>query len=123
MAPTPVSIWPAVAPLLIPAIEQGGEATFNEVAEEIDAGLAHLWIAHEGEDVRMALVTQHASDGSFHLWLCGGREMSTWLRFLPVVKAAARDAGCDRLTIDGRRGWGRVLGWAKAPDGCWECRL
>lgn len=120
--PAPVGIWPVVSSLLKPALERGGDSSLDEVMAEVDEGRAQLWIAHRAEDVRMALVTQAAGD-ALHLWLCGGREMPSWLGFLDTLKAAAREGGFKRLTIDGRRGWGRVLGWAKGPDGCWECAL
>jgi hypothetical protein len=41
-------------------------------------------------------------------WLAGGdlEEIKEWM---PMIERCARDLGCHRLTIAGRRGWLRAL--------------
>ncbi|WP_298255830.1 hypothetical protein [Bradyrhizobium sp.] len=41
--------------------------------------------------------------------LCAGRAMKRWLKLVDRIEAYARDEGCGRVHIFGRKGWLRVL--------------
>lgn len=85
------------------ALKRGGEGdTLQDLELALAAGSALLWI---GE--RSGLVTtRHGYD--LHVWLgCGDlRELKS---IAPGVFAHARAIGCTDITIEGRRGWDRVL--------------
>jgi len=77
---------------------------------DLISGAAQLW---PGE--RSALVTQvfEAPDGpSLHVWLAGG-DLGDILALKPGIEAWGRARGCLSVTIEGRRGWERLL----KPDG------
>ena len=83
--------------------ECGTEA---DLLEDVACGRAQLWA---GE--RAALVTQCVDDPSgrcLHVWLAGG-DLKDILMLKPGIEAWARGRGCERVTLDGRRGWARVL--------------
>jgi hypothetical protein len=54
---------------------------------------------------------------TLHIWLAGG-EMDDLLSMRGGMEAWARSQGCEFVTINGRRGWARVLGpFGYEPDG------
>lgn len=40
---------------------------------------------------------------------CGGENMANWLPLFAHIETYAKNEGCDRVRIYGRRGWSRVL--------------
>lgn len=111
MVPRPVGIWPAVVPLLGPTVA-GTDETLEDVMAEVDEGLAQLWIAHEGEEVLMALVTrlhEGARGKTCDMAFVGGRRLKEWAHVIGIVEQAAREEGCNRITFEGRAGWQRVF--------------
>lgn len=98
-------VWTACRSSLLPALraEDGDEAALRA---EILSGGAQLWAGEGG-----ALVTQcvEGPEGrSLHVWLAGGR-LATILSLRAGIEAWARGHGCRAITIEGRRGWARVL--------------
>lgn len=93
-------LWESCRPLLTPALEDADE---TELLAALATGKAQLWA---GE--RAAMVTQVTVDGACHVWLAGG-ELDEILRLRPGIEAWARGMGCTSATIEGRRGWRRVL--------------
>lgn len=82
------------------------DATESELLAELAAGRAELWLGEA-----CAVVTQHVPDPKepcLHIWLAGGR-LTDVLALRPGIEARARGLGCRCITIDGRRGWRRVM--------------
>lgn len=80
------------------------DATEDEVAARVLSGTAQLWL---GE--RSAIVTEVIHDPrSVHVWVAGG-ELRDLLSLIPGLAAWARTMGCKGATINGRKGWARVL--------------
>lgn len=96
-----MTLWEEVRPWLVPALDDADEA---ELLAKLGAGAAQLW-AGDGA----AMVTQITEDRICHCWLAGG-DLAEILRLRPGVEAWARGMGCVAATIDGRKGWERVLG-------------
>ncbi|WP_304171446.1 hypothetical protein [Phenylobacterium aquaticum] len=95
--------WSRWRAWLLPALEDGTEA---ELLADLRGGRAQLWA---GE--RAAMVTQVADETAgraLHVWLAGG-DLSDILALKPGVEAWGRAQGCDYVTINGRRGWARIL--------------
>lgn len=109
-----LAAWIRCRGWLLPALEPGCGAEADLVGELV-AGSAQLWA---GE--RAAMVTQCVGDEQgpcLHVWLAGG-DLTEILRMKDGVEAWARAQGCERITINGRRGWTRVLrGHGYAPAG------
>ena len=77
-----------------------------DLAGALRTGRARLWI---GEGAVLATELAAEPDGPcLHVWLAAGR-LSAVLALRPGLEAWARGAGCRRITLDGRKGWARVL--------------
>lgn len=78
----------------------------QDILADLQAGRAQLWAGEAS-----AMVTQCVADEQgpcLHVWLAGGN-LADILRLKPGVEAWARALGCGRVTINGRKGWARVL--------------
>lgn len=53
-------------------------------------------------------VVDEVGGRALHVWLAGG-ELSDILALKPGVEAWGRARACDYVTINGRRGWARIL--------------
>lgn len=96
-------IWARCRDWLLPALEDGTEA---ELVADLGRGLAQLWAG-----TRSAMVTQvvdEAAGRALHVWLAGG-DLGEILALKPGVEAWGRATGCGYVTINGRRGWDRIL--------------
>lgn len=83
-----------------------GEADWNELMRELDAGRAQLWAGD-----RSCMVTQlhNAGSGVFiFVWL-GGGDLAELLAMRPVVESWGRQQGATSARINGRLGWSKVL--------------
>ena len=109
--------------MLAPSIARG-DAGLPEVLDALATGHAQLWTAHEGERVHMAMLTQ-CGGNTVHIWHLGGREPGRWLHLMNDLKARAWERGFHTITLEGRKGWRRLLapyGFHAAAD-LLECRL
>lgn len=89
------------------------DTTEDEVLELLASNQAQLW---QGD--RSAMVLQLLRPPpTLHIWLAGG-EMGDLLNMRGGMEAWGRTQGCEFVTINGRRGWARVLGpFGYLPDG------
>ncbi|SRR5438552_446106 len=108
-------IWPLAAPLLRAAIARTGLSAFADIERDILRGGALLWVATSGVE---APTIEAAASTSLQLTdagkvcvitACSGKHMMHWLPLVAGIEAYAKDEGCQRVRIFGRRGWLRVL--------------
>jgi hypothetical protein len=93
--------WQRCRDWLVPVMVDTTEA---EVLALLAANQAQLWAAE-----RAAMVLQLLKPPpTLHIWLAGG-EMTDLLDMRGGMEAWARSQGCEFVTINGRRGWARVL--------------
>jgi hypothetical protein len=86
---------------LLPALE---DVTEDDLLNELLLGRAQLWAGDKA-----AVVTQCTNNPPcFHLWLAGG-PLADVMSLLPGGVAWARSMGLKQVTVDGRKGWSRVL--------------
>lgn len=89
----------------------GGTHTMADVANAIESGEAKLWVG-EGS----AIVTQLFDEPQMrvcHFWLAAG-ELEPVIALSNRVLEWAKENGCARATLAGRRGWTKALasgGW------------
>jgi hypothetical protein len=105
-------IWPYVAPLLKAACVRTELNAFADVEADILSGRSLLWIAWNGQgiDAAAATVLINSEIGKVCvITACGGRDLQRWLPLLAGIENYARDEGCARVRIFGRKGWLRVL--------------
>lgn len=101
-----LDVWDASRKLIQRAIDVRGEHTLKEVKHSLLERDRQLWLGLE-DGVRAILVTQ-VKKPVCYVELCAGEGMKC-LQFLKVVEQWAREVGCVKMDIKGRKGWKRVL--------------
>jgi hypothetical protein len=95
-------------PWLEKAVQSYGNTyTKEHVWAEIEAKRAFLWPMKNAAMVSLIRDYPTGLREGFG-WLAGGdlEEIKYWM---PMIERCARDLGCHRLTILGRRGWVKAL--------------
>ena len=104
------SIWPVARPHIKKAIDRGSNYTLQQVYEGLCTKTMQLWMW--GEDAALVTAIQTKGGIKFCLLLClGGKDMSLWFHYLPVVEDWAKDEGAKDVRIYGRKGWQRLTGY------------
>lgn len=98
---TPEQMWARCRPHIVRAIDHRSQTSIAEVENRLAEGRAWFW-----PEANSAAVLQMAKE--CHIWLAAG-SMREIVAAVPAVEDWARGQGCDRLTIQGRKGWDRVL--------------
>ena len=105
-------IWPHVRPLLEKASRATCLNAFADFEADILSGRSLAWIAWNGNTIEAAATTILINTDLGKvcvITLCAGRDMKRWLKLIGRIEAYARDEGCARIRIFGRKGWLRVL--------------
>lgn len=109
-------IWPLAEPLLRRAIERTGLSAFREIERDIRCGNALLWLAVEDEGSEITILAaastrlQGTDAGKVCVvTACAGKQMSRWLSLIGRIEEFAKNEGCNRVRIYGRKGWLRAL--------------
>lgn len=105
-------IWPHAAPLLQSACRRTGLNAFADLEADIRARRSLLWIAWNGEAIEAAAATVLIRSDTGKVCIitaCGGGGIKRWLPLISGIEAYARNEGCARVRIYGRKGWQRVL--------------
>lgn len=92
--------WAHARQFLLPALTDGSE---DDLVDDICRGLAQLWTGR-----RSAIVTQLVRPSSIHCWLAGG-DLNEIIALMPGLESYGRALGYTFATVDGRKGWDRVL--------------
>ncbi|WP_197327733.1 hypothetical protein, partial [Ralstonia solanacearum] len=85
---------------------------FGDIAADVLSGRSLLWFAWNGNAIEAAATTVLINSDIGKVCIitaCGGSGMKRWLPLLDGIEAYARDEGCTRVRIYGRKGWLRVL--------------
>jgi hypothetical protein len=137
--------WPALWPLLAPALRRspdkpaGGADIEAWLLARLLAHDAQLWAVHaDGKPVAAVVTEIQVADGQRRclLWLIGGScargiRVRDWADgLLALVESWARSLGCSALWGSGRRGWARIVeprGFNRITDlngqPAWERRI
>lgn len=105
-------MWPHVAPFLRAAIARTGLSLFSDLERDALNGTAQVWLAWNGQAIEAAAATAlHPTEAGLvcSVLACGGDNMERWLSLLERIERFAKDEGCARTRIVGRRGWLGVL--------------
>jgi hypothetical protein len=100
--------WPHVKPLIQSAIERTKLSAFEDIERAVLGGHQLLWLAWDGKQIEAAATTQ-LYHGACILTACGGVNCEHWLPLFEHIEQYARDEGCERMRIYGRKGWEHVL--------------
>lgn len=100
-------VLPGYKSRLMEAVEQSdGEFSWADIVEKLQSGLWQLWITPKS-----ALVTCIRDQGQMTLCVLVymGGVLQEVEACLPGIMEWARVNGCQKLHIEGRKGWGRAL--------------
>lgn len=82
------------------------DTTEHDLRQALCAGRAQIW---PGESAAMVTEVVDEPDGrALHVWLAGG-DLAGVMALKPGVEAWGRAMGCDYVSIEGRKGWARLL--------------
>ena len=95
-----VRVWPFLEPA---AERMGGAVTWETVWEQLQKGEAQLWPLPEA-GVVTTIETHPTGLKELVGWLAGG-DLEQIKASVPAIETFAKDQGCDRIAINGRRGW------------------
>ena len=105
-------IWPHVCSLLKAACCRTGLNAFSDIEADVLAGRSLLWVAWNGHGIEAAAATILINSEIGKVCIitaCGGSGMKHWLPLIRRIEDYARNEGCARVRIYGRKGWLRVL--------------
>lgn len=104
-------VWPHVRERIVEAAKRGAGDIFA-----IEASVLHgfdlLWLAWDGEKILAAAVTSLGivnNEKICTIVACGGDEWTRFGHLIEGLEKFAKDEGCKRTRINGRRGWLRAL--------------
>lgn len=103
--------WEKARRILAPAIEHGGTHSERDVLDTIIAGHAQLWM-HEASAAVTEIVS-YPRMRACRVWLAAG-DLEGIKEIERQVESWARQNGCARLEIIGRKGWLKKLRHADA---------
>ena len=111
--------WSDASPLLEKAtLRSNGRFDVPSLHAEILRGHQQLWAVFKGDEVVAALTTRiitYPKIKALAIVFCGGRFLVEWGKDMhSLLKRFARDMGCQKMEITGRRGWLKRLedeGW------------
>lgn len=115
VATADVVITDALERLIVDAAERsGGTMPASYIVEAVCSGQQHLWTATEGDQLQAMAVTMICRLGQMPGLCCvitaaAGFAVDEWLHFIEGIEQWARERGCVRMVIYGRRGWVRKL--------------
>jgi hypothetical protein len=103
-------MWETVAPLLGKALARQAEFRGEDIKQMCAGNLMQLWYVPETH----ALVTQIQDRPlcrTLMIVLCGGEGLEQAPAVTKLLEEYGRAMRCTEARIQGRRGWGRVLGY------------
>ena len=103
-------IWPIARPLISKALDRGSNYTIDEVYKGLCTKTMQLWMWSDDAALVTTIQTKHGIKYCLLLAL-GGKDMSVWFQYLPLVEDWARDQGAEEVRVYGRPGWKRLTGY------------
>ena len=91
----------------------GSDDTLEDVCHALRDRTAQFWDL--GDSVVVTQVSERDGGRDLHVWLAAGK-LDTLRRWAPALDDIAREWQCARITIDGRKGWARVLAGYEPSD-------
>jgi hypothetical protein len=103
--------WPRIAYLVSQALECG-DTPLSEVESDVMAGRGLLWLVVEDRQVLAAVTTHLETVKGIKVCTissCAGGPIEKIMPFIGRLEQYGRDEKCQRMRVNGRRGWGKLL--------------
>jgi hypothetical protein len=129
--------WPRVLTLLEPAFAMApGRFVSDDILNAVAKGTMQLWVVYRSadstyrsEDIVASFTTKIYNVARARICViewAGGAEMERWVDdVIATVENFAKDCSCQRIEINGRRGWKKFVerhGW-RFHSICYEKEL
>ena len=103
--------WPLARDLIRAAIDHTKLSKFADIEVEVLSGDQLLWLALSDRIEAAATTHLVKTDGKPLLVVtaCAGSQRERWLDLRHRIEGYAKDEGCDRIRLYGRKGWEREL--------------
>lgn len=98
--------WEKARRILAPAIDHGGTHTEKDILDALIRGDAQLWVW--GESAAVTEIVTYPLLRAARVWLAAGN-LEDIREIERQVEAWAKELGCGRLEIIGRKGWLKKL--------------
>lgn len=104
-------VWPHVRDKIRAAVERTELSNFADIEADVLTGMQLVWLAWDGREIMAAATTQLVKprDKVCVLTACSGYDRDKWLPLFEQIEQYAKNEGCTRMRIYGRKGWERVL--------------
>jgi hypothetical protein len=105
-------VWPHVWQMIQKAYDRTDYGNFNDAESAVFKGDALLWIVWREPEVVATLITRVRNTNKSkvcEVCAAGGKESRVWLHMMANIEQYARDMGCNRISVTGRKGWARLL--------------
>jgi hypothetical protein len=93
------------------AINRTELSSFDDLEADVLTGMQLVWLAWDGKEIMAVATTQLVKPRNkvCVLTACAGRDRDQWLPLFAKIEQYAKDEGCTKMRIYGRKGWIRVL--------------
>lgn len=85
----------------------------DDILEQLKSGTRLLWLAvDQDQRIVAAMLTQlfvMRSGTLCKMMECGGERLREWKHLRLQIEEYAKREGCDRVVVEGRPGWARIL--------------
>ena len=99
--------------LINKAVGYDNTHTVTDVLRELRRGSAQLWLATDDnvvEGIAVTVINDHPQTSTCLIWLCAGIEHKKYTPLIGNIEDWAREQGCQKVSLEGRPGWEKVLG-------------
>lgn len=107
------ALWAGVAEMIDAGFMANDVPVPSDLKEQLAAGTRLLWLALDDKhDIVAAMMTQlfqMRSGLACKMMECGGERLHEWKHLRAGIEEYAKREGCDRVLLEGRPGWSRVL--------------
>jgi hypothetical protein len=103
-------VWPiAEAHFKNAAHTADGPFDIEELKQDCLKGVYILWIGRNSKVSVILGVSDYHNGKECDIRMLAGEEINTWISELKEIESFAKRAGCNRMTITGRKAWERTL--------------
>ena len=89
-----------------------GQYTINGIWRDLENNVLQLWIYMENHQVMMVTLTAILEYDTYKACLISfitGKKRQKWLHYLKTIEHWAKQIGCTKMELLGRKSWRRIL--------------
>lgn len=106
-------LWPGCVTMIDAGFAASDMLMPDDILEQLTKGTRLLWLAVDKDHrILSAMMTQlfpMRSGMLCKMMECGGERLREWKHLRTQIEEYAKREGCDRVLVEGRPGWSRIL--------------